>query len=267
MHTTEMEAITYTVLDGVATLTLNRPEQKNALDNVMRAEIAEVVAAIRHDRGIQALVIAGAGGVFCAGGDLRAMQETHGAEAARNRMKELYLWLEDLFSLDRPVIAAVDGPAYGAGFGLALAADLILATPRTRFCLSFMRMGVIPDCGITYTLPRMVGLQRAKELIFSAREFDAEEAKQIGIVSEIYPADQLAERARQIALSFTQASATAVSLTKSALNASFNSSLGTMLEMEANAQGVARSTEYHRDAVARFMSKQPPLFQWPKRTE
>jgi 2-(1,2-epoxy-1,2-dihydrophenyl)acetyl-CoA isomerase len=260
----EMETITYAVSEGVATLTLNRPAQKNALDLVMRGEIGEVVAAIRRDRGIRALIIAGAGGAFCAGGDIRTMDTGGKAEDARNRMADLHLWLEDLLNLDRPVIAAVDGPAYGAGFGLALAADFILATPRARFCLSFLRLGVVPDCGVMYTLPRVVGLQRAKELAFSTREIDADEARQMGIVFEVHTPEQIGQRAFQLALSFTQASPTALSVTKRALNASLHSSLATMLELEANGQAIARSTAYHRDAIARFVGKQPPLFEWPK---
>src|SRR5436309_11945858 len=153
------------------------------------------------------------------------------------------------------------------GFAFALAADFVLATPRARFCLPFLRIGLIPDAGILYTLPRAVGLQRAKELAFSTREIGAEEAKQLGIVFEIVAEDRLAERARQLALSFTQASPTSVSLTKRALNASLHSDLSTMLDLEATGQGVARNTEYHREAIGRFLDKQPARFQWPKTTK
>lgn len=267
MDQTEMETIIYTVSEGVATLTLNRPKQKNALDMVMRREVSEVVSSIKSDRGIRALILAGSGGAFCAGGDVRTMDAGANAEEARNRMADLHRWLADLLNLDRPVIAAVDGPAYGAGFGLALAADFIIATPRARFCMPFLRLGLIPDCGMLYTLPRVVGLQRAKELAFSTREVDAEEARHLGIVFEIHSAERIDARARQLALSFTQASQTALSLTKRALNTSLDSNLATMLEMEANGQGLARSTGYHRDAVSRFIQKQLPLFQWPNAVE
>lgn len=268
METAILQTLTYSVEEGVATLTLNRPEQRNAIDMTMRCELAEVMYAARRDRGIHALVITGAGGHFCAGGDIRAMQGLDGtAETGRNRMLDLHLWVEELINFDRPVIAAVDGAAYGAGCGIALAADFILASPRARFCLSFLRLGLVPDCGVFYTLPRIVGLQRAKELAFSAREFGAEEARQMGIVFEIQSPEQLAFRARQLALSFNTASLTALSITKRAFNASFNSGLGTLLEMEASGQGVARSTVYHRDATARFLNKEPAPFQWPKTLE
>lgn len=259
-----MQTILYTVADGIATLTLNRPAQKNALDLVMRKEIAQVIGEIRDDRGIQALIITGAGGAFCAGGDIQTMSgEQQTADEARSRMQDLHRWLEQLLTLDCPVIAAVDGVAYGAGFGLALAADFILASPRARFCLPFQRLGLIPDCGILYTLPRAVGMQRARDLIFSTRELGADEARQMGIVCEIQPEDQLASRAREIALAFTHASPTAIGLTKRALNASLNCDLGTLLDMEASGQGIARATEYHRNAAARFVTKQTAEFHWP----
>jgi 2-(1,2-epoxy-1,2-dihydrophenyl)acetyl-CoA isomerase len=258
MEATEWQTIRYVVEDGVATLTLNRPAQRNALDAVMRSELTAALGAARRDRGVYALVLAGAGGAFCAGGDIR------GAEEGRNRMLDLHLWVEELINFDRPVIAAVDGPAFGAGFAIALAADFVLATPRARFCLSFLKLGLIPDCGVFYTLPRIVGVQRAKELAFSAREIGAEEASRLGIVSEIHDPETIAERARKIALSFTGASLTALSITKRAFNASFDSGLGALLEMEATGQGVARSSEYHRNAAAAFLNKEAPPFVWPK---
>lgn len=259
-----MQTVLYEVADGVATLTLNRPAQKNALDMVMRGEIAQIVGEIRSDRGIQALVIGGAGGAFCAGGDIQTMSgREQTADEARSRMQDLHRWLEQLLGLECPVIAAVDGVAYGAGFGIALAADFILASPRARFCLPFLRLGLMPDCGILYTLPRVVGMQRARELIFSTRELNADEARLMGIVSEIHPEDQLAHRAREIALAFTHASPTALSLTKRALNATLNCDLGTMLDLEASGQGIARATDHHRRAAARFIAKQAAEFRWP----
>lgn len=259
----EFKTLLYAVEDGVATLTLNRPAQKNALDMEMRDELAEAVGAIRRDRGVRVLILGGSGGAFCAGGDISTMDSGASAEAARERMATLLLTIQELVTLDRPVIAKVDGPAYGAGLGLALTADLILASPRARFCLSFLRLGAIPDCATLYTLPRMVGLQRAKELAFSTREFQAQEAKDMGIVFEIQPHNRIDERARQLALSMAGLPTAALSLTKRALNASLNSDLNTMLDLEAAGQGVARSTDYHRDAARRFLDKKPQRFQWP----
>ena len=259
----EFKSLLYSVQGGVATLTLNRPAQKNALDMVMREELSQVVSAIRRDRSVRVVILSGAGGAFCSGGDISTMGSGGTAEEARERMASLLLTIEDLITLDRPVIAAVDGPAYGAGFGLALTADLILASPRARFCLSFLRLGAIPDCATLYTLPRMVGLQRAKELAFSTREFQAKEAKDMGIVSEIQPQEKITERAREIAMAMAELPMAALSLTKRGFNASLNSDLHTMLGLEATSQGVVRSSEYHREAARRFLNKEPQRFQWP----
>lgn len=259
---TEYQAITYSVIDQVATLTLNRPSRRNALDMTMRQELAQVVAAIRLDRQIKVLVLQGAGGAFCAGGDISSMAGNNSAEHARDRMLDLQVVISDLLNLDRPIISVVDGPAYGAGFGLALTGDLILASPRARFCLSFLRLGAIPDCGVFYTLPRIVGLQRAKELAFSTREIGPDEAKELGIVFEIQPEHSIDTRAQTIASGMSKLPLTALSLTKRIFNASLNSDLNTMLELEATGQGIARSTTYHDEAATRFMEKQPPLYRW-----
>jgi enoyl-CoA hydratase/carnithine racemase len=217
------------------------------------------------DQNVVAVVLRAAGEkAFCAGGDIRGMRTGDpSAEEGRNRMLDLHLWVEELIHFDRPVIAAVDGPAYGAGFAIALAADFVLATPRARFCLSFLKLGLIPDCGVFYTLPRIVGVQRAKELAFSAREIGADEASRLGIVSEIHDPETIAERARKMALSFTGASLTALSITKRAFNASLDTGLAASLEMEATGQGVARSSDYHRTAAAAFLNKEAPPFVWP----
>ena len=266
MHETTKtyQAIQYVVADNVATLTLNRPAQRNALDQTMRGEIADIVAAVRRDRTIKVLIIQGAGGAFCAGGDISTMTMDTAAEQARDRMLSLQIVIADLLNLDRPIIAVVDGAAYGAGVGLALTADLILASPRARFCLSFLRLGAVPDCGVFYTLPRIVGVQRAKELAFSTREFGAQEARDMGLVFEIHPESQIHQRAQVLAASMSKLPLTALSLTKRLFNASLNSDLNTMLDLEAAGQGIARSTEFHKEAAARFMDKQPPIYQWEK---
>lgn len=258
-----METIRFAVEDGIATLTLDSPARKNALSLPMRDEIGEVIRRVRADDSVRALILTAAGTDFSSGGDISSMQVEINAEQGRKRLHKVHGWLEDLIQLDVPVIAAVDGAAYGAGFSLALTADIILATPRARFGLPFLRMGLVPDCGVFYTLPRMIGLQRAKALMFSMRELNAQAAQDLGIVMEIVPADSLQERARTLALAFTEASPVAVGLTKQALNASLNQDLHTMLAMEADGQGIAFSTAYRREAADRFMAKQPLRYRWP----
>jgi len=257
------EAVLYDVVDGVATITLNRPAQKNAIDEALRDRLAQCIDHIERDRAVRAVVLTGSGGAFCAGGDLRSIRSAElDNDGWRRRMKDAHAWLARLLSLDRAVVAAVDGPAFGAGFSLVLAADFIVASPRARFCLSFMRLGLVPDFGALHTLPRIVGVQRAKELMLSARELSADEAKSLGIVFDLVPEDQVLYSAQALAASFVHASPMAVSLVKRALAAA-PTDLHTMLEVEADAQALCFGSAPHKAAVARFLDKQPALFQWP----
>ncbi|NRF70403.1 enoyl-CoA hydratase/isomerase family protein [Aquincola sp. S2] len=258
--------VLHEVADGIATITLNRPQARNALDAAMKEALAALVPALVADASVRAVILTGAGGAFCAGGDLRGMAEvrpTMDFEGWRARMRDVQPWLAQLIELDRPLIAAVDGPAFGAGFGLALAADFVVATPRARFCLSFMKVGLGPDFGAMYTLPRVVGVQRAKELMLSAREVGADEALRLGLVLELQPEDRLLERARALARSFIGASPLAVKLIKQDVARSLASDLPTMLALEAEHQARCFDTAYQAEAVERFLAKQPPRFSWP----
>jgi 2-(1,2-epoxy-1,2-dihydrophenyl)acetyl-CoA isomerase len=178
-------------------------------------------------------------------------------------MREVQPWLRTLIQFDRPVIAAVDGPAFGAGFSLALLADFVIASPRARFCMSFMRVGLGPDFGAMYTLPRVVGVQRAKELMLSAREVDADEALKLGIAMEVVPAERLMPRATGLALSFTAASPLAVSLVKQDVAMSLGADLAALFAQEADHQAMCFTTPSHEQAVQRFLAKQPASFRWP----
>jgi 2-(1,2-epoxy-1,2-dihydrophenyl)acetyl-CoA isomerase len=256
------QSLLFGIDEGVATLTLNRPESKNAINVSMRGALRDAIYSIRQDRSVHAIVLRGAGTAFCSGGDVRGMT-VQSAEEGRNRIDELHAWIAQLVDLDRPMIAAVDGIAYGAGFSLALAADFVIASSRARFCMPFLKMGLIPDCAALYTLPRVVGLARAKELIFTAREVSAEEARGMGAVLEVVEPETLYERAASIARALAGVSPVAFGLSKRALNISLGSDLRTMLELESVSQAVAFTTDFHREAVRRFHDKAPPLFAWP----
>ncbi len=261
----DFQHLIYEVADEIATITLNRPEARNALSIPMRGELDAVLAELKREAGgsVKAVILTGAGRAFCAGGDVKAMQSrSASAEAGRRRMREAHNRLYDLMNLELPVIAAVNGAAAGAGCNLALAADFILATPRSIFMQAFGRIGLVPDWSGFFLLPRIVGLQRAKELVFSARKLSAAEAKEYGIVHEIHEEAALMDAARALAGRFVNASTTAIGLSKTILNQSFNLDHRAMLEMEAFAQAVASGSDYHRAAVARFVDKQPALFDW-----
>src|SRR5438445_9663737 len=151
--------------EGVATVTLNRPAHKNAVNPLMRDELVLTLDQLRRSESVRAVVVTGSGADFCSGGDLRSLTPgATGADASRSRMQATHEWLEPLLNLDRPLVTAVDGAAYGAGFGLAIAGDIVIATSRARLCCSFLRVGLVPDCGTMYMLPRLVGLAKAKAL-------------------------------------------------------------------------------------------------------
>ena len=260
-----METLEYVCADGVATITLNRPQARNALNAAMVGELDTLLGQISRDDSVRALILTGAGGAFCAGGDVRSMHAApRSAQDWRTGMRRAHRVVRAIHGLDRPVIAAVDGVAFGAGFSLALLADIVLVSSRARFCMAFGRVGLVPDYGALYTLPRVVGLQRAKELVFSAREVAAEEARSMGLALEVHAPENLMPRALEMARALSGASPQALSLAKDALNASLGHELDAMLQMEASGQGIAGSTEYALDAFRRFAEKQPGRFQWPK---
>lgn len=261
-----MQALSTQIDSGIATLTMCRPEARNALSGEMKDAFAAAIPALARDPAVRAVVLAGSGGAFCAGGDLRGMLAARpqmDVQGWRQRMTDVQPWMRALVELDKPLIAAVDGAAYGAGFSLALMADFVLASPRARFCMSFAKVGLVPDFAAMYTLPRVVGVQRAKELMLSAREVQAEEALKLGIVLEVVPADGLLNRAQALARSFTGASALAVSLVKRELGMALGTDLATTLAAEADHQALCFQSSYHVQAVQAFLDKQPAAFQFP----
>lgn len=259
----EFETIRFEVEDGVATLTLNRPEHRNAVSLAMRSELPEAINRAT-DSEVRALILTGSGGSFCAGGDINDMGSVKGdVDKARTRMRAAGALAQTLATLDKPVIAAVDGAAYGAGFGMAMLADFVLASPRARFCASFGRLGLAPDFGLHHSLPRRVGIARAKELVFSAREVKADEALSLGLAYRIVPQDDLAEAARTMAASFTNASPTAIGLSKALLDQTYTLDIRQVLDAEAQNQAICLVSPYHEDAAQRFLNKEPTRFQWP----
>ena len=254
------------IADGIGTITLNRPEARNALSKDMRPALAAAVTQMRDDPQVYAVILTGAGGAFCSGGDISGMLDsTRTGLVFRNNMRELHQWFPELVNMEKPVIAAVDGPAFGAGLSLALAADFVLATRRARFCAVFGRIGLVPDLGALHLLPRIIGLQKAKELVFTARTVEAEEAKPLGMVFDIVDdGAALTLAARQLASRFGEASTAAIGMAKTIMNQSFESDARTLAEMEAYAQSMCRGSPYHQEAIRRFKAKEPLRFDWDR---
>jgi len=257
-----MQTLNFEVKDAVGWIRLARPEKRNPMDAELRQDLMTVLEQVRDDPEVRVLVLAGSPGAFCAGGNLQFLQQQADAGPFywHQRLQTGLRLINDLLRLTRPLIAVVDGPAFGAGFALALTADIILAGPKARFAMSYLKLGLVPDLGPMYLLPRVVGLQRAKELMFSARELGAEEARSMGIVMEVQPADSLEDRARAIALSMAQASPTALALTKAGLNLSLDADQQTMFALEASGQAAAFAAPQPREAIEAMLARQGTAF-------
>lgn len=270
--TIEFRESALSVFGSVARFSHQRPASRNAMTMGLRTDYSEMLDRVEADRDLRALVITGDGGSFCAGGDLKYMQRLvdsqdasfSSPDATRRRMGESQRWLSRLRSLEIPVIAAVDGPAFGAGFGLALQADFVLASSRASFCLSFARVGVIPDYGTLYLLPRLIGLMRARELVYTARTVHAPEGKELGFVNTVHEPDELLPAAHRLAERLAAGPREAFALSKRMLNQSFESDYATFSMLEANAQAICMASEYHAAAVKSFLNGQSAAFDWDK---
>jgi 2-(1,2-epoxy-1,2-dihydrophenyl)acetyl-CoA isomerase len=252
------EAIRVEVADGVATITLNRPETLNALNADMRRELLAAVKAAGRADAVRAVVLTGEGRGFCSGADLRG----GAAELAYRRvLTDAYNPLiTAIRQLPKPVIAAVNGVAAGAGFSLALACDLIYAAEEARFIQAFTRIGLVPDTGSTRALVRALGRHRAAALIFTGEPISAADAKEAGIVNEVVPAARLAEAVRTMATTLAAGPTRAIGLAKRAINHAEDAELAESLAMEAGLQELAGRTEDHAEGVAAFKEKREPRF-------
>jgi 2-(1,2-epoxy-1,2-dihydrophenyl)acetyl-CoA isomerase len=260
-----MNETTLEVEDGVAVFTLNRPEKMNAIsENMFQHDLPDMVARVTEDDDIRVLILAGAGENFCSGADVSLMGgENKPSPKDRNgKLRDILDYLYKLVNLPKPVISAVDGNAFGGGFSLAVTADIVMATPRARFSLVFGRIGLIPDMTAAYVLPRLIGPQRTKELTFTARSFGIDEAVSMGIVQDVHDAEMLLPAARQMAAQLSHGSATAMAEAKRLIDMSLQSSQAEMTDAECAAQLACRGTEFHGEAVRRFMTKEPRLYDW-----
>jgi 2-(1,2-epoxy-1,2-dihydrophenyl)acetyl-CoA isomerase len=252
------ETIRWSVADGVGTITLNRPESLNALNATMRRELLTTLRAASRDDAIRCVVITGEGRGFCSGADLR------GGEDERHFRKVLTDQYNPLISaireLPKPVVAAVNGVAAGAGVSIALACDLVYATEDARFIQAFVRIGLVPDSGSTRTLVRTLGRHRAAELIFFGEPMSAAEAATAGLVNEVFAATAFADEVREAARRLAAAPTAAIGLAKRSINEAEEADLATSLAYEAALQDVAGRTEDHAEGLAAFAEKRDPRF-------
>lgn len=258
--------MTYSLIDfqlqnASATITLNRPEKRNAMSDDMRTEFIDALERVAADKTIRALVLTGAGKGFCAGGDISGMERRLTAPAGEvafngwHRQQRVHHTQSLLHTMPKPVIAAVNGAASGLGADTALACDFIIASEWASFTWSYIHRGIIPDGGGMYFLPRRVGLSKAKELIFSGRKVDAAEALALGIADRKTSADSLLADAQAWAAELSQGSATALALSKTIMNQTFEMTAQQVFAQGSQAQGICYTSSEHRQSVEAFLAK------------
>jgi 2-(1,2-epoxy-1,2-dihydrophenyl)acetyl-CoA isomerase len=244
-------------MDGaVAWLTLDRPSALNAFDRQLKVELLDALTAVGRDREVRAIVITGAGRAFSAGQDLRERTSSFGREL-REHYHPIILAIRHL---DKPVIAAVNGVAAGAGASIAFACDIRIAAEEAAFVLAFGRVGLAPDSGASWFLPRLVGPSLAAELIMTGEPLTAMDALRFGLVSRVVPADHLRETTAELASTLADGAPRAIALAKRALARSATVDLAAALEYEAHLQEIAGHTRDHAEGVAAFIEKRRPRF-------
>lgn len=246
--------------EGVAVVTLNRPDKLNAVTPQMHRELLDAFKRIARDDAVRAAVLTGEGQAFCAGQDLETVTQNPDldyGELLRNGYNPI---IEALTSLEKPVVAAVNGVAAGAGVSLALACDLKLASDKASFVQAFVHIGLVPDSGSTWFLPRLVGLTKAMELALLGDKVSAEEAARIGLINRVVPHDALMPEAIALAERLAQMPTRAIALTKRAFYKGLTVPLSEQLAYEAHLQAIAGKTEDHREGVRAFFEKRKPVF-------
>ena len=242
-------------LDGVRTLTLNRPDHKNAINPQLWMELADALRAAARDD-LRALVITGAGNAFCSGADISTPEDIH----PRHKLRRLTDVALALHELTIPTIAKVTGVAVGAGWKRALGCDFVVATPESRFCQIFSKRGLSVDLGGSWLLPKLVGLQQAKRLVLLADTIDAEEARSMGLVTWVKPADEIDAFVSDLAERLAAGPPVALAQSKALLNDGANATLREALANEARAQPGNFATADSTEAYAAFAEKREPVF-------
>jgi 2-(1,2-epoxy-1,2-dihydrophenyl)acetyl-CoA isomerase len=249
-------------IDGaVAKVVLNRPEKLNALSVEMRQKLGEYFTRLRFDDAVRAIIVTGAGRGFCSGADVDRMGGDDDLRAGRQRMQQgAHSYMRTLHAIEKPVIAAVRGPAVGIGWSIALACDLVIASTTARFSQIFKRIGLAPDGGAIWFLTRRLGMAKAKELVFSARFVEAAEALQLGLVNEVVEDDKLMARAEALAAELAAGPTFALGLAKRLFNYAVGPSLDDYLEVESFVQPQLHHTTDNAEGRAAFREKRPPNF-------
>lgn len=255
-----LETLTFDADGGIGTLTLNRPRVRNAIDDPMRADLRVAIDAIAADATIRGLILTGAGTAFCSGGDIKGMEERlqqgdRAGEIGWWRQKEFHETLSKLYQLGKPTVAAVNGAAFGLGLDLALTCDFVFLADSAQVASSFVRRGLVSDGGGFFHIPRRVGIPKSKELMFSGRSVEANEALAIGLVDRLVPASEIVAVAREFLQDLAAHPATAQAMAKLILNRSLDLSFDEINALASQAQAFCYSSADHQDAVREFLAE------------
>ncbi|MFC1919498.1 enoyl-CoA hydratase/isomerase family protein [Chloroflexota bacterium] len=262
------DTIMLETVDGITTLTLNRPERLNAANDQMIGEFIDAISYVDNDDKSRVLVITGAGRAFCSGVDVKDRFAVKIAESKEGKVSQERLGGRRMSGiacmmlpkLRQPVIASVNGTAVGFGCALAVACDIRIASEEARFGMAFIKMGFVPDFGSTYYLPRLIGIAKACELTFTGRIVDAREAIEMGLVNQVVRAVDLKESTMELARVITNGPPLAMQVAKRGLYQGMNNDLETQVQFETFAIPSLRMTEDHKEAVKAFMEKREPKF-------
>jgi len=258
----DFREITVSRREGVGIITLNRPEKLNALTARMADEITDAIEGLSSEKGVRVIVVTGKGRAFCAGGDMADMVDPPVPPAEFKEWISLHgnRMITTLHFCKKPTIASVNGPAMGAGFNLALACDMIVCSSSAVFGQVFVKLGLHPDCGGTYFLPRRIGMARASELIFTGDAISAERAYEFGILNRMVAPDRLEDETWGLAKEIANGPPIALALAKENICKGMSHDLETMLRLEAYAQGALTQTQDYLEGVRAFKEKRTPKF-------
>ncbi len=255
-----MHFIIYEKKDGVAFITFNRPQVFNSMNHPMRFEVIEALADCATDAEVRAIYLTGTGKAFCAGQDLQEIVDPEGPSLTEILSEGYNPIVQKIRSIEKPVVCAVNGVAAGAGANIALACDITVATASASFTQAFSKIGLIPDSGGTWTLPRLVGRQRATALMMLSDKITATEAAQMGMIWKVFADEDFVAQSQQIALTLAQMPTRGLGLTKRALNAAASNTFEEQLAVEDILQTKAGNTADYQEGVDAFLNKRKPVF-------
>lgn len=260
MEISDYDTVRTEIRDSILWVILNRPDHMNALSPEMVSDLLELIEEIRKEDDVKALVIIGQGKVFSAGGDVKNYAKGISAGEAAKRFGRGSLLAKRFFSLEKPYISVVNGTAAGAGVGLALSADVVVASKGAKFVPAFMSVGLIPDFGLLYILPRIIGMRRAKEILFAAKTIEAKEAVELGLVNFIVTEDELETEAQRVALEMASNPPLAFAQAKALMHTSYGIDYRSFLNLEAKAQASLSGTQDFKEGIRAFLEKRKPEF-------